>query len=526
MALLVSCLNVAGLLLIRMSSRSREFEIRRALGASHWRLARHPLLESLVLSATGAVVAVPVAIWMSAGAESLLPATLHGATNVTVDARAFAAMAVLSLLTATMSAFAPTLRLSLGSGVNTMSGMAPPTAAPSETRLRTVLVIAQIAVTLVLLAGAVSVVRKVNGLMAVDLGARGKNALVLQLELPRTRYPKAEDIRRFYRRLEEEMREVHGVAAVGSTTYLPGSHSGTMYVLTLHVDGVGRSSTRALRLAATPSYFEAIGIDMLAGRSFRSTDQPNSAPVAVASIGVARALGLKPNELVGCRIDLSPAMPWPTWAEIVGVVSRDVRMAGAEDASKPAVYVPFDQHPPAWGAHCVVRSVTSPRALLPALKQAAARVDPTVPLDNARTFDQVRSVSLADRRLVMIVMLALGAIAMAQAGVGLFAVMSYSVQRQKRELGIRIALGASPSRVRARVFSRAATHASIGIAAGSVAALGLWRLAMSRIPTIAQMDLYDVAAVAAGIVLVTQAATWPAARRASRVDPVTALRAD
>jgi len=524
--LLVSCLNIAGLLLIRVSARDRDLAVRRAIGASRWRLARHVVLESLALSVAGAAVAVPAAIWMAAGASRLLPATLHGAADVAVDTRVFGAMAVLLLVTALLSAAAPSMALSHSSWVDTLRGIGPSSAGPVRSRVRNVLVVAQIAAALVLLVGGLTVVRKVADMMAVDLGVRGDHALVLQLELPRTRYRDREARIQYYRQLEEELSRVPGVRDVGSTDYLPGSQTGLPYVLAIHVEGLPRSDTRALDVAATPAYFAAIGLDLLAGRAFRSSDRLDAPRVAVASIGVARALGLRPSDLVGRRIDLSPAMPRPTWAEVIGVVARDIRLGGAEDQAKPTVYVPFEQRPPAWSAYTVVRSHATRQPPISALRAAAARIDPDVPLYNVRTFDEVRAASLADRRLLMMLMLALGGIAILQAAVGLYGMMSHAVQGRTREFGIRIALGASPARVRADVLWNGAAFGGTGIAIGAVASLGLWRLVAAHIANIGEIDLWSITGVGAGIVLVTLAATWLPARRATRVDPVTALRAE
>lgn len=525
MVLLVSCLNIASLLSIRVSAREREFAVRRAIGASRWRLARHVLLESLVLSMAGALVAVPAAMWMAAGARTLLPVTLHGAADIGVDARAFGAAVLLALVTAVLSAAVPSIALSRRSWMDTARGLGPSASDhPAHSRLRTVLVIVQIAAALVLLGGALTVVRKVAAVMSVDLGARGENALVMQLELPRTTYRDREGVTRFYRRIEDELGRVPGVRDVGATTYLPGTYG--KYVLDLHIEGLARSPRTAFDLACTPGYFAAIGIDLVAGRLLGPGDGLNAPRVAVASVGVARAFGLEPGDLVGRRIDLSPAMPSATWAEIVGVVARDLRMGGAEDRASPTVYVPFEQRPPTLTAYLVIRSVGRSQGLVPAVRAAAARVDPNVPLYNMRSFDEVRAASLADRRLVMTLMLALGGIAILQAAVGLYGVMSYAVQRRRRELGIRIALGASPGQVRANVLLAGATLAGGGIGVGAVASFSLWRLVSGRITNLGTLDWSSVAVVGVGILLVALVAAWLPARRATFVDPVSALRAE
>jgi hypothetical protein len=395
----------------------------------------------------------------------------------------------------------------------------------TRSRLRSVLVAVQIAVATALLAGATAVVSKVAQVMADDLGVRGENTLVLRVELPRVKYGGLDAVRRFYEQAENEYRRIPALVSVGATTVLPGAADRLVRGQWLHLEGFPRTSTLAYDVAATPGYFAALGIPVMAGRTFGPADRDGTPRVAVASVGVARAFGLAPRDLIGRRLDLSPAMPFARWAEIVGVVG-EVSIRGAEGSATPAFYVPFAQRPPWYSAYIVVRGRTDPLPLVSALRAATSRIDPDVPLYDVRTFDQVRASALADRRLVMVLMLGLGAMALGQAAIGLYGVTRQAVESRLRELGIRIALGASPARVRAETAIDVGVLIIAGVGPGALSAFGLWWVVSARVANAGQLDPYTVAAIAGGITFVAMAAAWPAVSRATRVDPAIVLRCD
>jgi len=384
----------------------------------------------------------------------------------------------------------------------------------------------QIAAAVALLASAATLVRKVAQVMGDDLGVQGEHLLVLRTELPRVKYSRLEPLQRFHRTVEDEFLRVPGVVTVGTTTVVPGTSDPFIFGSSLHLEGLPRLAKTAYEVAASPRYFGAIGIEVLAGRVFDAGDRWDSPRVVVVSTAVAKAFGLTPRDIVGRRIDLSPAMPFSKWAEIIGVVG-DVRIRGADGPATSALYVPLEQRPlhnSTYSPYRVIRSSDDPRPLVPALRAALQRCDPDVPPFDIRTFDELRMTAMADRRLIMRLMLALGAFALLQAVIGLYGVMRHAVDGRIRELGIRIALGASPARIRVETIVGGGGVVLAGISLGGVAAFGLWKVVSARVVNAGVLDAYGTTAAGIAVVLAAMAAAWPTVARATRIDPATVLR--
>jgi putative ABC transport system permease protein len=361
--------------------------------------------------------------------------------------------------------------------------------------------------------------------MAVDLGARNEAALVIEVTLPRATYPSSDRIREFYDRLRGELRSIPGIAEVGSTNYLPGStkviipsHAMVLEGQPLRSDQVDRN---ALRLSATPGYFAAIGIDVLAGRAFTEADRPGTTPVAIVSEGFAWAFELQPVQIIGRR--MNAGLGKERLAEIIGVV-RDVRMRGPESDLQPAMYLPFAQTSINATGYVVTKAGTRPQDLIPSIRRAIGRIDPVLPIYNVRPFDDVRSDYLASRQFAMATVLAFGTVACGLAALGLYGVISYMVRLRAREIGIRIAIGASPAAVRREVIGSGVFHATGGIAIGIAFALSLSRFISAYVPGLGQVDAAGLAALAAMTFIVSIGVSWFPARRAARVDPLVALR--
>lgn len=531
LVLLVACVNAANLLLARVAAREREFAVRRALGASRLQLARQVLCESLLLSIAAGAVALPIAWWTLLAARALVPATVHGAFDIAMNGRAVVTTAVVSLLTAMLCGLAPSISIRGRVSADVLRGGAGATLHPFWRRFRTALVVTEVAAALVLLAGAATIARTVSELMVLDVGARGDRALTIDITLPDEVYDSDDRIRRFYERLDAETRAVPGVEEVAATDHLPGDAATMIIDARVEVEGqpapTGPRERTAPFLCATPGYFAALGIDVVAGRTFDRTDRPGARRVAIVSQLFARAVGLQPAQIVGRRLNLAwPSDPKPMWGEIVGVV-RDVRLRGPESPFEPAVYLPFAQEPIRSGVtHVVVKAAADPRALVPAIRQAAARVDPNLPLYNLRRFDDIRAAYLAERRFAMTMMLVFGGLAFGLAAVGLYGVITYLVQLRTREIGIRLAIGASPSRVRRQVLLSGLLHAGGGIAIGAACAIALSRLVAASVPGVGRVDPATLALLAGAIVLVAVVAAWVPARRATLVDPALTLRAE
>jgi putative ABC transport system permease protein len=445
---------------------------------------------------------------------------------VAVDGRALLATAVLCVTATLIFGMAPAWSLRRGRGSGVLRGpSAAATADPFWRRFRSALVIAELAIALVLLAGAATVAQTVGALMRVDLGVTGERALAIETTLPLARYGSPERLAVFHEQIQAAILGTPGVEAVGATNRMPGSRE----------VGVGRrimiegrpapegAQRGASYLSASADYFHAIGIPVVAGRPFTHADRQGAQPVAIVSENVARRVGLSPAEIVGHRVEIGIGPP--SWATVVGVV-RDVRLQGPEADPEAQLYVPLAQQPNYGTTFIVVKALGDPAALAPALRAAMARIDADVPLYSVRTFDQVRQDFIADRRFAMAVMSAFGLLASLLAVVGLYGVLTYLVQLRTREIGIRMALGASTGAVWWQVVRDGLFHAIGGAVAGMAAAAVALRLMTAYVPGIDVAGPALLAGVAIAMVAASAAVTWLPARRATSVNPVEALRAE
>ena len=523
LVLLVACLNTANLLLARVSSREREMAVRRALGASAGRLARYLFCESAVLAGMAGIVAVPAAYWTLAALQHLLPASMYGIEEVAIDGRAVAVTAGVCLVSTLVFGLAPMLSVRRRPATEILRGTTT-TAGPFWRRFRGALVAVEVAVAVVLLAGALTIVRTVGTLLAVDMGATGERALTLQLTLPRAQYKETVSAAAFFERLRAELQRLP-VEAAGAASTLPGSTE-IGVALSVRVEGLPplQQRTSAAYVSATGEFFDAIGLPLVAGRTFALQDTAGAPAVAVVSEGVPQAYGLSPAAILGRSISVSLGEK-PVFATIVGVV-RDVRLRGPERPAGRAIYVPYAQSSLFGTMYVVAKGRHDDVDLAGPVRAAIAAVDPGLPAYNVRTFDEIRASYLADRRFAMAVMLAFAALTTLLAGVGLYGVMSYLVQLRAREIGIRVALGASRRRVLRDTLSGGLRYAVPGVLAGAALAAGLSRLFISRVPGLQQVDPALLALTAVGMLIAAGAATWLPARRASRIDPIDALRAE
>ena len=529
LVLLVACINATNLLLARVSRRRREFAVRRALGATTGRLVRQVLVESVALSVVGALVALPVALWTLQSARFVLPPTWHGVADISLGSRTLAAVAGLTLFSGVLFGLGPSLSLRSGRAIDA----ARVAAAPAGDRLwrwfRQGLLVGELAIALILTVGATALTLQVRDMMTVDLGVRGEHALAAELFLPRSTYPTDEARRAFFTDLDAALRATAGVAEVGLADQLPGRAPGMLVAERIGTaDGLAAAGPRgaAVVLSASPGYFAAAGLDVVAGRPFGAGDDHLGQPAALVSEGFADALGVSPSRLIGATLAGRAAPGEGRPETIVGVV-RDVRLHGPDYPAAVAIYLPFDVKLPVFGpAHIVVRGTGDPVSLAPLLRAAVTALDPDVPLHDIQTFDAIRARLLADRRLAMGTMLVFAGLALALSVVGIYAVTSYLVQHRTREIGIRLAIGASQGAICRDVLRRGAGPALAGILVGAGVSVMLGRIAVSRVPGLEDVGAGMLVALGGGLLAVAFVATLLPALRAMRIDPVKTLRAE
>ena len=530
--LLIAAGNVANLMLARGEDRRQEMAVRTALGASRAALVRQILTESLVLSLAGgiagAVLAKPCISVLISVLGSSLPALSVG--RIGLDAGVLAFTVGLSVATGLFFGFVPALRASrpelssqLKAGARGIAG--------ARDGLRSLLVVTELSLALVLLVGAGLMIRSLQELQAVDKGFNAANVLTARTDLPRPKYAGVDRWRGFYQQSAEQIAALPGVRAVGLSLLLPLSERswerGIWPEGVPPVHGTGQS---VLYNVVSPDYFDALGVQIVDGRGFNDADRDGSVPVTI--IDETMATRFWPGqEAVGKRVTFETSGAThdgePIYRTVVGV-ARNVRHYELNNPSRIQVYIPFGQLMMTSGPDLafVVKTTAPPANLIQPLRQVIASVDPDVPLSDLQQMQDYVDSSVAGSRALVQLLSAFGATALLLASIGLFGVMSYSVARRTREIGVRMALGASRTEVLRWVAARALGLCGLGVIVGSVVAAGLSRLLTRLLFQVSPLDLriyLDVSLVllAAGLL----AALLPA-RRAAGVDPVIALRND
>jgi putative ABC transport system permease protein len=361
--------------------------------------------------------------------------------------------------------------------------------------------------------------------MRVDLGVTGERTLTVETTLPLARYDSLERLAAFHEQMEAAVSRIPGVEAVGATNRMPGSRElglGRRIVIEGRPAPEG-TQRGASYLSASPDYFQAIGIPLVAGRYFTGADRAGAQPVAIISESVARRVGLSPAEAIGHLVEIGLA--GRSLATIVGVV-RDVRLQGPEADAGAQLYVPLAQQAHFGTTFIAVKTLGNPAALAPALRAAIARVDSDLPLYNVQTFEQVRASFMAERRFAMAVLRAFGLLALLLAGIGLYGIMTYLVQLRTREIGIRMALGASPRAVRWQILRGGLLHAVAAVTIGAGVSAALLRVMTNLVPGLERPDAPVLAAAAGAMLIAVIPVIWLPARQATAIDPVLALRVE
>ena len=524
--LLIACANVANLLLARSTVRRREVAIRVALGASRRRLIAQLLTESVLLAALGGALGLLLAY----AGDRLLTLeldryqfSLPNAKVIDLDWRVLLFSLIITLATGIIFGLAPSLtstKTDLNESLK--EGSMSTTTEPGRRRLRSTLVVSEMALALVLLAGAGLLVRTFLRLMDVDLGIDPTNVLTLGISLPKYKYSSATQQSLFYQGLLQRLQSTPGVKAVGAR----GGYANIFFQPEGQAPAAPGQEPTAVYSSITPGYLNAMGTDLVAGREFSDSDAEGTTPVAIVSESVARrywshssALGSHLTVLARIYSGKSTGASEPL--EVVGVV-KDVRNDNLWEA-EPDIYVPFQQHPVP-SVFLAVRTAVVPMSVVPAVRDAVLALDRDQPVHDAKTMTDIVTENYGAIRFPMTLVWIFAALALLLSAVGIFGVMSYSVSRRTREMAIRMALGAGRQEVLRLVLREGLIVATVGIAVGLVAALGLSRVMAGYVFGIKSTDPLTFTAASLLLIAVALLASYVPARRATKVDPTVALR--
>ncbi len=518
--LLIACANVANLLLARATTRQKEIAIRTALGASRRRIVRQLLTESILLSVAGGALGLLLARWGVKLIIAVSPNSIPRSREINLDGRVVAFTVGVSVLTGIIFGLVPAMQSSKPDLNETLKDAGR---GSTSTRhlFRSGLVVSEVALTLVLLIGAGLMVRSVYHLQQVNPGFNDDHLLTFNISLPPKKYSEDQQTLNFYERLAEKIRALPGVKTVGVSSGLPLGNNG--WQTSFRVEGQPEPEPGHTPLTeaciATPDYFQAMGITLLKGRNFSEQDVKDSPHVTLIDEEFARRYW-PGEEAVGKTIRTSRTDPPIT---VVGVVRR-VKMDGLnEDSNRVQSYFPFRQLPNG-GMTVTVRTSNDPMGIVSAVREQVLEIDPDQPVYDVNTMEQLRADSIAPDRLNLMLLASFAAVALILAGVGIYGVMAYSVTQRTHEIGIRMALGARQSDVLGMVVGQGMKLAVVGLAIGLGGAWLATRLMSSLLFGVSATDPMTFAVISVVLAGVALGACFVPARRATKVDPMVALR--
>ncbi|HKN69097.1 MAG TPA: ABC transporter permease [Gemmatimonadaceae bacterium] len=529
--LVIACLNVANLLLARATTRRREVAVRAAIGASRGRLVRLFFTESLVLAALGATVGLGVAVVSVRALLAWSPIEIPRADGIGVSAAIFGFAIVIALLTAVVFGLAPALSMSRANLSDALSEGAKGSSS-SGGSMRGALVVAEVSLAVMLLCGAALLIRSVGRLMRESIGIDASSVMTTTVQLPDIAYRDWSRVARFYASLGDALRRHPGIAAVGVSDRLPLDPGWREpYGLPGIAAASQEDAPEAQIISVDHGYFAALRAPIVAGRNFDARDDSASRPVVVVNETMAKrvwpgepALGkqlLLPWSTIG---PLGQRLTRDTAHVVVGVV-RDIKNTSLRDQAEPAIYYSQSQFP-FRTMHVVVRARSDVAPLQAALREEIRRLDPGLPVPEVKTLERVLQTSIDPSRFVMLLMTVFAVLALTIAAVGIYGILSYTVSRRRREIGIRLALGAEPRAIRRMIVRQGVTMAVVGCLVGVLGAqLGAGLLAKFMYETRASDPLTLFAVLAAVIVVALLACAVPG-WRASGEDPTRALRAE
>lgn len=527
LVLLIACANVANLLLARATTRHRELAIRTALGASRWQVIRQLLTESVLLFIAGGLSGTLLAWWSLELLLSLSPADIPRRDEIGLDLNVLGFTLGLSLLTGIVfgliparQASRPNLHDALQEGGRTGG------ATVGTKRFRNALVVAEIALAIVLLVGSGLLIRSFVKLLDVKPGFATENIVTFSVGLPNTSYGDAQRRAAFYQQLETRLKALPGVVAVGATTRLPLMDATRNITSFMTIEGRPETEQNQIEVdfrRATPSYFAAFGIPQLQGRLFEDQDVSNRNSVVVVNDTLAKRYW--PNEdPIGKRVRLGGGTANNSWSTVIGVVGS-VRHLGLNAEPRPEVYYHYLTSPP-FGPVVVVRTAAAPDSLFTAIRNEVSAIDNNAVVAQLTTMPQLIQRSVAPQRFNMLLFGLFAGVALLLAMVGIYGVMAYSVTQRTQEIGIRMALGAQKRDVLQLILKQGMWLALAGVGIGLVTSLALTRWMKTLLFGVSATDPLTYVVIAALLSSVGLLACWIPARRATKVDPMVALRCE
>jgi putative ABC transport system permease protein len=524
MVLLVACANVANLLLVRGTTRRAEFALRSALGAGRSALVRQVLAESLLLALAGGALGLGITLAALAVLRRLHPANLPRLADVELDPTVLAFTVVTCAVTALLFGLVPALR---AAGVDPQEHLRAGGRGGSvgdRRRARSFLIVAEVALSVVLLVGAGLLVRSFLAMQRVDPGYDGSDVLTFELSMPFGKYPGGPARRAFFRDLRDRLEALPGVTGVGLVSQLPLTGSGPLSPFAYDEETARNfESVTADGRNVSPEYFGAMDARLLAGRTFTYSDSAGTPPVIIVDESLAK-LAWPGENPVGKQLQLAPTGEPDAFAEVVGVVEH-MRQHDLTRDILHQIYYPIGQGTPSVMTF-VVETSLDPASLVAPVRRTVEAMDPDLPVNRLAPMSAYLSEGMAQARFSLVLMSVLGAVALLLTAVGVFGVISYSVSQRTREFGIRLALGEDPGRTRRGVVAGGMRLVLVAIAIGLAGSLALTRLIAGLLYEVRPADPLTFLAIALLLAAVALLACYLPARRATRVDPALALRSE